>query len=150
MEQYHFITIAENPFFYRQWYNSGVTTLSDILDEGNFLSFAEFRKKYKIKANFLLYFGLCNAILKYWKEALNRDLENESVTTGQSATHPLNVSFWTCQQARLLFVSKTFQKPTSKARVTKAGFTDQSSIVKEQITHRVTKHSNIRELLDTH
>ena len=59
-------------------YNAGVKTLSDILDEEeNFLSFHEFRKKYKIKTNFLRYFGLCNAIPKYWKEAFNRDLENE-------------------------------------------------------------------------
>ena len=78
--------------FYRQWYNAGVKTLSDILDEENFLFFPEFRKKHKIKANFLRYFGLCKAITKYWKEALNHDIENESVTTGQSATHPF-ISF---------------------------------------------------------
>ena len=88
----HFITIGGKSIFYRQWYNAGIKTLSDILDEeGNFLSFPEFRKKYKIKTNFLRYFGLCNAIPKYWKEAFKRGLENESVTTGQSATHPLNI-----------------------------------------------------------
>ena len=103
----HFITIGGKSVFYRQWYNAGVKTLSDILgEEGNFLSFSEFRNKCKIKTNFLRYFGLCNAIPKHWKEALNRDLENELATTGQSATHPLNISFWTCQQARSLYVSK--------------------------------------------
>lgn len=110
-----FIIIGRKSIFYRQWYNAGVKTLSDILDEGNLLSFPECRKKYKMK-NFLRYFGLCNAIPKYWKEAFNRDLENESVTTGQSATHPLNISFWTCQHAHSLYVSKTFQIHTSKAR----------------------------------
>ena len=109
---------AENPFFYRQWLIAGVKTLSDILDEeGKFLSFPEFRKKYKIKTNFLRYLGLCNAIPKYWKEALNRAFENEPVNRGQSATHPLNISFWTCKQARSFYVSKTFQNPTSKANV---------------------------------
>ena len=90
------------------------------------MSSPEFRKKYKIKTNFLRYFGLCNAIPKYWKKAFKHDLENESVTTGQSVTHPLNISCWTCQQACSIYVSKTFQIPTSKARLTKAGFTDQS------------------------
>lgn len=69
-------------------HDAGVKTLSNILDEeGHFLSIPEFRKKYKIKTNFLRYFGLCNM-----KEAFNRDLENESVSTGQP-THPLNISF---------------------------------------------------------
>ena len=121
----HLVTIGGKSIFYRQWFNAGVKTLSDILDEeGKFLSFPEFRKKYKIKTNFLRYLGLCNAIPKYWKEALNRDFENEPVNIGQSATHPLNISFWTCKQARSFYVSKTFQNPTSKARLIKAGFTD--------------------------
>ena len=122
----HLITIGGKSIFYRQWYNARVKSLSNILDEGNFLSFHEFKKKYTIKTNFLCYFGLCSAILKYWKEAFNCDLENESVTTEQSTTHPLNISFWTCQQACSFYISKTFQNATSKARLIKAGFTDQS------------------------
>jgi len=135
----HFITIGGKSIFYQQWYNAGVKNLSDILDEeGNFLSFPEFRKKYKIKTNFLRYFGLCNATPKYWKEAFNRDLENESVSTGQS-THPLNISFWICQHARSLYVSKTFQKPTFKARLIKAGFTDRSIAALYILPFKVTK-----------
>ena len=93
-----------------------------------------------VKTNFLRCFGLCNAIPKRWKEALNRDLESELVTTGQSATHPLNISFLTCQQARSLYVSKTFKKPTSKARLTKAVFTDQSIKALYILPFKVTKN----------
>ena len=72
----HFITIGGKAIFYRQRYNAGVKTVSDVKDEeGNFLSFPEFRKKRKIKTNFLLYFRLCNAIAKCWKEAFNRTLK---------------------------------------------------------------------------
>ena len=103
----HLVTIGRKSIFCRQWFNAGVKTLSDILDEeGKFLSSPEFRTKYKIKTNFLCYLGLCNAIPKYWKEALNCDFENEPVNIGQSATHPLNISFWTCKQARSFYVSK--------------------------------------------
>ena len=124
----------------QQWYNARVKTLPDILDEeGNFLSFPEFRKKYKIKTNFLRYFGFCNAIPKYLKEAFYRDLVNESVGTAQS-THPLNLSFWTCQQARSLYVSKTFPKSTSKARLIKAGFTDRSIEALYILPFKVTKN----------
>jgi len=46
----HLVTIGEKSIFYRQRFNAGVKTLSDILgEEGKFLSFHELRKKYKIK-----------------------------------------------------------------------------------------------------
>ena len=49
----HLVTIGGKSIFYLQWFNAGVKTLSDILDEeGKFLSFPEFRKKYRIKTNF--------------------------------------------------------------------------------------------------
>ena len=49
----HIITIGGKSIFYQQWYKAGVKVLSDILDEErNFLSFTEFRKKYKIKRTF--------------------------------------------------------------------------------------------------
>ena len=135
----HLVTIGGKSIFYRQWFNAGVKTLSDILDEEEkFLSFPEFWKKYKIKTNFLRYLGLCNAIPKYWKEALNRE-ENEPVNIGQSATHPLNISFWTCKQARSFYVSKTFQNPTSKARLIKAGFTDRGIEALYILPFKVTK-----------
>lgn len=81
---------AENP----SWFNAALKTLSDILDEDwIFLHFPEIRKKYKIKTNLLRYFGLCNTIPKYWKEAFNRDFESKSNSMEQS-THPLNISFF--------------------------------------------------------
>ena len=73
------ITIGGKSIFYRQWYNAGVKSLSDILEvKGNFLSFPEF-KKYNIKTKFLRYFGLCNAIPKYWKEALTATLKTNQL-----------------------------------------------------------------------
>ena len=66
-------------------------------------------KKYKVKTNFLRYLGLCNAIPKYWKEALNRDFENEPVNIGQSATHPLNISFGLVSKHALFTSPKRFK-----------------------------------------
>ena len=68
--------------FYKQWYDAGVKTLPDIVDkEGKFLTFTEFKKKYKTNTNFLCYIGLCNAIPKYWRKAFSRDNENDLVVT---------------------------------------------------------------------
>ena len=68
---------------------------------------------------------------------------NRLLQLGQSATHPLNISFWSCQQGRSLYVSKTFQIPTSKARLTEAGFTDQSIEALYILRFKVTKNIKI-------
>ncbi|XP_078367898.1 uncharacterized protein LOC144651783 [Oculina patagonica] len=137
----HLITIGGKSVFYKKWYDAGVKTLADILDdEGKFLSFAEFTKKYKIKTNFLCYIGLCNAIPKYWREAFNCDPENELVCTEQSTQPTVNSSFWTCQQARLFYVSKAFQKPTAESRLIKAGFSNQNISAVYLLPFKVTKN----------
>ena len=54
----------------------GVSRISDILDEeGNFLSFPEFKKKYKIKTNFLRYFGCATPFLSTGKKPLTATLK---------------------------------------------------------------------------
>ena len=71
---------AVNLFFYKQWYDAGVTTLPDILDkEGKFLTFTAFKEKYKINTNFLGYIGLSNAIPKHWRKVFRRDNEIDLV-----------------------------------------------------------------------
>ena len=50
------LLVANLFFFYKQWYDAGVKTLPDILDkEGKFLTFTEFKKKYKINTKCLCY-----------------------------------------------------------------------------------------------
>ena len=91
----YLITIGGKSVFFKDWYNAGLRSLSDILnEEEKFMSFSEFKRKYMIKTNFLHYFGLCN------------------------------LGNWTCQYARSFYISKIFQKPTSEARLIRAGFTD--------------------------
>jgi len=82
--------------------------------------------------------GCATSFQSTGKKPLTAFLENESVSTGQS-THPLNISFWTCQQARSLYVPKMFRKLTSKARLIKAGFTDRSIAALHILPFKVTK-----------
>ena len=58
----HEVTIGGKSVF---WYDVGVTTLPDILDEeGKFLTFTAFKEKYKIITNFLCCIGLSKKITK--------------------------------------------------------------------------------------
>ena len=87
-------------------HNAVVRNLSDILnEEGNFMSFSEFTRKYMMKTNFLRYFGLCNAIPASWKETLICGVDNCEINSFPS---PSDLGNWTCQYARSFYISKIF------------------------------------------
>ena len=57
------ITIERNTVFWKQWFDQGVTFISDLMNSnGKFLTFEEFQNKFEIKANYLHYFQLIAAI----------------------------------------------------------------------------------------
>ena len=57
------ITIERNSVFWKQWFDQGVTFISDLMNSnGKFLTFEEFQNKFEIKANYLHYFQLIAAI----------------------------------------------------------------------------------------
>ena len=133
----HEVPIGSKSVF---WYDVGVTTLPDILDkEGKFLTFTEFKEKYKINTNFLCCIGLCKKIPKHWREAFRRDKENDLVVSDESVQLFKN-SPPTCRQARAFYVSKTFQKPTSEVRLVEAGFTDQTFAALCVLPFKLTKN----------
>ena len=86
------------------------------------MSFSEFTRKYTIKTNFLYYLGLCNAIPASWRETLICGVNNCEMNLLLS---PSDLGNWTCQYVRSFYISQLFQKPTSEARLVRAGFTDQ-------------------------
>ena len=67
--------------YYESWHQAGVTKLSNLVGENKtrLLTFHEFLQKFKIKCNFLQYFGLNSTILGKWKNYLKE--ENQTNTT---------------------------------------------------------------------
>ena len=60
------ILVGNRPFFLKDWLDSGIVSIQDILSEnGKFLSFQDFQQIYKIKCNFLNYFQVVSAIPKH-------------------------------------------------------------------------------------
>ena len=63
------ILVGNRPFFLKDWFDSGIVSIQDILSEnGKFLSFQEFQQMYKIKCNFLNYYQVVSAIPKHLLE----------------------------------------------------------------------------------
>lgn len=57
------IKVGRAGVFYKQWYDSGVITISDLMDiDGDLLSQEDFQIKYSVNCNFLQYAGICEAV----------------------------------------------------------------------------------------
>ena len=63
------------PFFLREWFSKGIICIKDLLNEnGQLLSFQEFRSKFVFRTNFVNFFQVINAIPKALvTEACNQD-----------------------------------------------------------------------------
>ena len=89
-----------------------------------------------IKTNFLRYFGLCNGVPASWMETLICGVDNCEMNSFPS---PSDLGNWTCQYARSFYISRIFQKPTSEARLIRAGFIDEISAL-YSLSFKVTKN----------
>jgi len=61
------------PIFLREWFNKGIISILDLLDEsGNLLPFQEFSRLYPFQTNFLQYYQVISAIPKHLLSKANR------------------------------------------------------------------------------
>ena len=108
--------------FYRSWYEAGVKDIKDLLTEdGNFMTLNAFQHTFGIKTHFLMYLGLLTAIPTSWKKKLKNNYEeNEAYDCKNKITDLQNTS---SKMLRNILTKKLFEKPTSVAKLEKAGFT---------------------------
>ena len=79
-----YITVEGKSIFWRDWFENGVIYMQDLVDRnGTWMSFDEFSNKYKIRTNFLKYFGLLSAV-KCAVNVINVDLSKRPVVNFQS------------------------------------------------------------------
>ena len=82
--------------------------IRDLLNDGRFLSRAEFQEKYGLKVNFLKYFGLLSAIPSGWKNSL---LNSPHIPSNKAVKDNLTPSNVTAKMAREHFVLKVLKSP---------------------------------------
>ena len=82
--------------------------IRDLLNDGRFLSRAEFQEKYGLKVNFLKYFGLLSAIPSEWKNSL---LNSPHIPSNKAVKDTLSPSNVTAKMAREYFVLKVLKSP---------------------------------------
>ena len=116
-----FVTIARKSVFYRSWYEASVKCMKDLITEdGNLMTLNVFQHNFGIRALFLQYLGLLNAIPTSWKKKLkNSYKENESNSCKNKIIDTPNIS---SKELRNILTKKIFEKPTSLGKLEKAGF----------------------------
>ena len=67
------IKIDNKTIFFRTWFDKGVHTVKDLVDQNlDFLTYEEFQLRYQLQTNFLTYYGLINAIPQEYKKAIKQ------------------------------------------------------------------------------
>ena len=62
------IKIDNKTIFFRTWFDKGVHTVKDLVDQNlDFLTYEEFQLRYQLQTKFLTYYGLINAIPQEYK-----------------------------------------------------------------------------------
>jgi hypothetical protein len=71
------IKIDNTIVFYRLWYTKGVKSVGDLYHHNVILTHAEFQAQYRIRTNYITYYGLLQAIPNSWKMCMsNKNLQN--------------------------------------------------------------------------
>ena len=88
------ILVDGKPIFLMEWFRKGILSINDLLNEnGNVLTFQEFRDKYFCESNFLQYYQVVSAIPKrLWSLAKCTDTINRSFFTQNDNFFSLNES----------------------------------------------------------
>ena len=80
-----------------------------------------FQHAFGIKTHFLQYLGLSNAIPTSWKKKLKNNYEKNEAYDRESKI--IDLQNTSSKMLRNILTKKLFEKPTSAAKLEKAGFT---------------------------
>jgi len=75
------VTIGNKPIYYKSWSSKGIQNVRHLMkDTDNLLSFNEFKERFNVKTNFLVYNGVvsCIKLLKNVTENQNEKHRNFS------------------------------------------------------------------------
>ena len=83
------IRIDNKPFFFKEWHQKGIVCIEHLTNsKSGFLSLKEFREKYSLDGNFLIYYSVISSIKKAFKEkvrtdtgSVKRDFRTQLITT---------------------------------------------------------------------
>ena len=111
------ILVGKKPVFYQTWYDTGITKISDILNQNqDFLKWHEFAIKFNLNVPFTTHYGLVNAIPKQWKANLSNPIPN--------VTHDTTVNSLKTSSIYSSLFNAVFLPPTAEMKILPHRFTE--------------------------
>ena len=111
------ILVGKKPVFNQNWYDTGITKISDILNQNqDFLKWHELAIKFNLKVPFTVYYGLINAIPRNWKGCLKNPILN--------ITHDTTVNTLKTSSIYSSLLNIIFVPPTAETKILSQGFTE--------------------------
>ncbi|KAL9972503.1 hypothetical protein ACROYT_G018819 [Oculina patagonica] len=114
------ITIAGKSVYWENWHVAGILRIKDLLEEdGKFLSYGNFLRKFGLATPFTNLWGLIAAIPLGWKRELqstnggNRQEGKSTFPPGQTLTS---------KRARNILIQKKFKEPLASSRLQRQNF----------------------------
>ena len=113
------ILVGKKPVFYQNWYDAGITKISDILNQNqDFLKWHDFALKFNLNVPFTTYHGLVNAIPKHWKACLKNPAP---IVTNNTTVNTLRTS-----SIYSSLLNNIFVPPTAETKILRHGFTEKN------------------------
>ena len=73
------VRVENKPMYYALWATKGIQVVSDLMvNESTFLSFSEFKDRYRFKPSFLSFLGVISAIKQLWETTNWKNLSEDS------------------------------------------------------------------------
>ena len=111
------ILVGKKPVFYQNWYDAGITKISDLLNQNqDFLKWHELAIKFNLKIPFTTYYGLVNTIPKIWKANLKNTIPN--------VMHDTTVNTLRTSSIYSSLLNTIFVPPTAETKILHHGFTE--------------------------
>ena len=125
------ILVGKKPVNYQNWYDAGITKISDILNQNqNFLKRHDLALKFNSNVPFTTYYGLVNAIPKHWKVNFKNPIAN---VTNDTTVNTLRTSSIYSSLLNTIFVL-----PTAETKIQRHGFAEKKH--PEGLSHAICIH----------
>ena len=107
------IKVNNKIIFYEKWCDAGLFFINDLLNENDaIMSYEEFNRKYNIRTNYLLYYGVIQAIPKSWKDKIKNSKKLPVVTNKSIEFVKTNKK--SCQYFYNIFLSLISKSPVKQ------------------------------------
>ena len=135
------ITIAGKSVYWENWHVAGILRIKDLLEEdGKFLSYGNFLRKFGLATPFTNLWGLIAAIPLGWKRELqstngeNRQERKSTFLPGQILTS---------KSARNILIQKKFKEPLASSRLQRLGVEEMKISAIYKLPFRITRETKL-------